>query len=615
MPDKVPLKTSVIRSRPMTRNLKKAVRPDDEDDHRPITASDSQDTSNSDDSTPTATTASSDNEDTDSNRHQTRDPLLLKKPTRFIEDYYPYEWTEVKRKKTKSCKNIINEAVNVLPSITGRKCSRCHQVGHYMNTCRTIFSSEQPTQRNISQQSNPEGPRSNLIPLADFSKSKPVRWLDKSIRQSFRDVANALIRTIIENEVERHNAVICFLYFPNVIARSRHRSTTKAIMDQWAASRNVTESIMEYRNRDLATLKGNSTYKGNSNGTKTIARAKNAIKTGNLRRAIQILEEGPAVMSLDDEVIKKIQNLHPEPICGLLETTVEESIYFDEDAIGLAIERLPKSRSTGLSSWSNEILKIAWQSPSISNNPDEETIAFRENIKNLINAIANGKAGNSDFWVNSLIIPLSNDGVKIRPIAVDNIFLRLVGKLILQSRSSDIGKSLLPFQKAIGIQSGNEQIIHETHSWVTKMSTGLNTDSIAQLDLSNAFGSIDRNAILEALSKIAPEIVPYFKWTYGTSSRLYSADGRHVATSKTGVRQGDPLGPLFFCLGIQKILEQCQLNFPDIRLVAYMDDITLFGDHRYINDAIQWLTDAFKNIQLKLNPEKTTIYGHSINST
>ena len=73
-------------------------------------------------------------------------------------------------------------------------------------------------------------------------------------------------------------------------------------------------------------------------------------------------------------------------------------------------------------------------------------------------------------------------------------------------------------------------------------------------DARNAYNSISRAAIVDALHELLPELVPWCEVCYGQHSRLVlrMAGGAEIVLSRRGVRQGDPLGPLLFALPLEE---------------------------------------------------------------
>ncbi|KAL0225651.1 hypothetical protein P9112_012975 [Eukaryota sp. TZLM1-RC] len=133
------------------------------------------------------------------------------------------------------------------------------------------------------------------------------------------------------------------------------------------------------------------------------------------------------------------------------------------------------------------------------------------------------------------------------------------------------------------------------------------------LDFSNAFNSLSRRSIHGALLQYMPELIPYFQSTYCTYSNLHF--GNNILSSSSGVKQGDPLGPLLFCLAIHPILLQIQEMFPSLKMIAYMDDVVLIGDLNIVKKATVCFKELFTTIGLRLNLLKCVLLSNSPVST
>ena len=82
--------------------------------------------------------------------------------------------------------------------------------------------------------------------------------------------------------------------------------------------------------------------------------------------------------------------------------------------------------------------------------------------------------------------------------------------------------------------------------------------------------------MMESIQLHAPEILAFCFLAYGTNTTLKF--GSHVISSEEGIQQGDPLGPLIFCLSIHPLLQSLSSDF----VVGYMDDITVGGQETIV---------------------------------
>jgi len=113
---------------------------------------------------------------------------------------------------------------------------------------------------------------------------------------------------------------------------------------------------------------------------------------------------------------------------------------------------------------------------------------------------------------------------------------------------------------------------------------------VLAVDFRNGFNECSRNVILSELNQKLPSLCPWFRWTYGQPNQLVLADGSKIE-NQTGVCQGDPLSPLYFCLALQPLLLKLRGDDTDARAIirAYMDDVTICGPVPFLRESLKFL--------------------------
>jgi hypothetical protein len=107
--------------------------------------------------------------------------------------------------------------------------------------------------------------------------------------------------------------------------------------------------------------------------------------------------------------------------------------------------------------------------------------------------------------------------------------------------------------------------------------------------------------MLQAVHDTVPELYAFIHQAYSAESLLQF--GPFVVRSQMGPQQGDPLGPLLFCLPLQPALRSMISGFR----VGYLDDLSLGGRPEDIRHDLAIIADLESTMGIRLNRQKCEI--------
>ena len=184
----------------------------------------------------------------------------------------------------------------------------------------------------------------------------------------------------------------------------------------------------------------------------------------------------------------------------------------------------------------------------------------------------------------SRLISLKKKPTGVRPIAIGESWLRIIGRLILRMDpilQNAYNNNTAPieyvgkYQFGVLTRSGTETVIHAIReSLMTKHAM-----AHLSLDFKNAYNLLNRPHIANEIAKYAPSHLGYFRLLYQHTAALYCTDQSNDRiirlSSATGLRQGDVLAPLWYCIGVRNILDTVAERHPLTEVRGFIDNMDI----------------------------------------
>ena len=142
-------------------------------------------------------------------------------------------------------------------------------------------------------------------------------------------------------------------------------------------------------------------------------------------------------------------------------------------------------------------------------------------VLDVVSLFARGEAPTSiaPYLCGASLLALKKKDGGIRRIAVGETLRRLVAKCLCRLSSQKAASLLVPLQDGVGVPGGCEAVSHALNGLVA--SVGDTTSlAILQVDLKNAFNTLDRSSILRQVADQFPELLRWVEFCYCQPSWL-----------------------------------------------------------------------------------------------
>ena len=436
-----------------------------------------------------------------------------------------------------------------------------------------------------------------------------IRFIPSRARPSFARVLSAVLRDVVaENSIEAWTKLFmlpkCLL--PSSKRGGRHNKPIpiESLCDMWLGG-NLSELWSFAQNRAASSSHSNKTtrVRPNDGVTSSISLSKDGL----YGKACRLLVS-QGVAPNNESTWNLLVSKHLKGGCPVgLPGAPNDGTLPPDFNLGPVLRSFPKLTGAGPSGLRIQHLLDAVEVPLQT--------PILHSLKAVVNILSSGRApalispflagGNLTAFVKSKDSCASD----IRPIAVGETLRHLTAKCLCAVVKAKAAEFFQPHQFGISCFMGAEKIAHGLRACVNRQwkDEGF---SVLKLDMRNAFNVVSRQAFLSECSLHFPELYPWVLWCYGQHPILWHPMG--TLTSECGVQQGDPLGPLLFCLVLNILVKDIcsELNCANVSFHSwYLDDGVVAGPSLAVQKVLALIEEKGPPLGLLVNFSKCEVFS------
>lgn len=356
---------------------------------------------------------------------------------------------------------------------------------------------------------------------------------------------------------------------------------------------------------DVAGSRGRRSARADPTEHQILSRALKFILANDLRKARQALNP-VATAPADITTAECLHALHPPSTSTcpphIVNYVPDSPFVLDRDVFDEVVKSLPRGRAPGRSGWRFEDVSYLCKPGSVC--ADAVFEHCRAVAAGLVSSDGAGR-----LWGTASLIALQKPNNGIRPIAMGEVFRKLVSRVMLRQIGSAACEAVGEFQFGVARPGGLEAVVLALRVLLEDDPANV----ILSVDVSNAYNTFDRFKAMDLMLEnpaLAP-CVPFLRMLYGSPAALVfdmDDDGPYVIESERGTQQGDPWSSLLFSLVHTDAMDRVRAVHPGITALSYQDDTNIITDIHTAAAVFATVESEFSRVGLSVNKSKCAVY-------
>ena len=154
-----------------------------------------------------------------------------------------------------------------------------------------------------------------------------------------------------------------------------------------------------------------------------------------------------------------------------------------------------------------------------------------------------------------------------RAVCVENKHKVYCKRMVAANREKVKLICLAARQFGVAVPGGAEGLVHFRTTLEKILNSSSTPWAVIDVDLQNAFPSLEWDAIRQAVAARLPEVLDWTDWCHESPSRVVLPSGSEVFVDR-GAEQGDPLGPIYCALVIAEVMARTHQHYLTVKVAS-----------------------------------------------